>query len=404
MTRLAFGAFGANSVEVDGLTPSTVAVVASPFTGGGPFALQVVGAALARNAKYSLTLTSDRGYYLRARAMISATPSADTLLVSTGGASPGTTAAMGLALASGSRAIRIWAGGAVRDVAGPTLAVDTAYLLELFVTYSSAGNEIVTGRVDGVQFATFTGAITAAALDAYFGVSANAAITAHFTDWAINDDQGSDNNSWCGDARTAMLLPASDDAGNSTISADAWRAGNSGTTNLFDAVNNTPPTGATSPGTTASQIVCDTPSVARNYVAVTGTYNAQINGADTINVVQGIVAHGESVSTGTKTGTIDVFANPAGSVSASFNYGADAGGCGAWPTLWTVNRTPTVIAPAPTRSSGASLRVTSAVSTRNVDACFMGVYVDYTVGLPVELLGRPFGLHGQQQLHQLLSQ
>lgn len=409
MTRLAFGAVGANSIEADGLTPSnSPTTVASPFTGGGPYAMQcVVSGATATSGRYTLALTDGRGYYVRARVRISATPSANTTLIAVTSQSYTGLAMIGLGFASGSRDIRLIAAGTLRDVAGPTLAVDTDYLLELFVTYNSAGNEIATGRVDGVQFATFNASVTSSAVaDFYFGVSANAAMTAHFTDWAINDDQGSDNNSWCGNARTALLLPASDDGGNSTISADAWRAGNSATTSLFAAVDNTPPTGATSPGTTASQIVCDTPSVARDYVTVTETYNSKVGSSDTINVVQGVVAHGESVSTGTKTGTVDVFANPAGSVSGSFNYGNDAGAAGTWPTLWTVTRTPYVSAPTPTRSTGASIRVKSDISTRNVDVCFMGVYVDYTVAVQdtPELRGRPFGLRGAGQMHQLLSQ
>lgn len=382
MSRLAFGAFGASSLEIDGVSAGfgTPTIVTSPFTGGGAFAAQcVVSGATATTVRYALSQVSGRGYYARARVRISATPAADTILIASTGTAPSSAALMGLVLASGSRDIRIWAGSAARDVAGPTLAINTDYLLELYVKYDTAGNETVTGRVDGVQFATFTGAISASAgVDVSFGVSASANMTAHFTDWAVNDDQGADNTSWCGDARTAMLLPASDDAGNSFIGIDGWRAGLGGVTNLFAAVDNTPPTGTTSPGSSATQIVCDTPSVARNYVAVTAAYSTVLAAGDTINVVQGIVAHGESVTTGTKTGTIDLFANPAGSVSGSFNYGADAGAVGAWPSLWVVLRTGQVIAPTPTRSSGASFRVTAAASTRNVDVCFMGVYVDYT--------------------------
>ena len=383
MTRLAFGAVGASDFTVDGLgvtaTPPTI--VASPFTGGGPNAIRTVASATVQvYAFYALTLTSGRGYYLRVRTRISGAPSVDTLLLSFGNPNPATVSNVGLALQAGSRDIRLWGGAAVRGVAGPTLAVDTDYLLEVFVNLNTAADDTVTGRVDGTQFATFTGALTTSLSTAVaMGLHIGAGITAHFTDWALNDDQGSNNNSWPGDGRVKLLVPVSDDTGNSTISADAWRAGNTGTTNLFAAVDNTPPVGVASAGSTTSQIVCDTPSTARNYVAVTAAYDTAMAAGDTIQAVQGVIAHGESVTTGTKTGTCDLFANPAGSVSASFNYGNDAGGAGTYPTLWTVTRAPLVEAPTPTRSSGASIRVTANTNTRNVDVCFMGVYVDYLV-------------------------
>lgn len=382
MSRLAYGAFGANSIQADGFTLVNVpTIVTSPFTGGGPYALQVVGTTAQVLATYAQTLVAGRSYYMRARVRISGTPTTTTLLLGFGvNTTTATATNFGVGLVAGTRDVRLWAGSA-RGAVGPTLAVNTDYLLEVQAIYDPAGsgNDTIAVRVDGVLVDTFTGAIILGPAGGIFlGLSPNAGITAHYTDWAVNDDQGGNNNSWCADARTAMLLPVSDDAPNSTISADAWRAGNTGTTNLFAAVDNAPPTGATSPGTTVSQIVCDTPSVARNYVVVTAAYSTQIAAGDTINVVQGIVAHGESISTGTKTGTCDLFANPAGSVSGSFNYGNDAGAAGAFPTLWTSTRTPPVIAPTPTLASGASIQVTAAVATRNVDVCFMGAYIDYT--------------------------
>ncbi len=410
MTRLAFGAFGANNNTIDGLTfGSGVTIVASTFTGGGPYELQVVGSASNISGFLGISQTSNVGYYMRARVRLSGTPAADTLICGFGLSTLATIGNFGIYLASGSMSARLWAGAAVRGVAGPALVANTDYLFEVYALYNATGtlDDTISARINGVTIDTVSGAFATAAPGAIFmGLSANAGITAHYTDWAVNDDQGASDNSWCGDARVAMLLPVATAVAQSDTGADAWRLANSSTTNLFDGVNNTPPIGVASPGTTspASQIVCDTPSVARNYTANTATYDSVMAAGDTITHVQGVVAHGESITTGTKTGTCDLQANPAGGSTTAITFGNDAGGDGTWPTLWSVSRTPISLAPSVTRSGGVNVRVTAAIATRNSDVCFMGAYVEYVVADTPELRGRPFGLHGQAQMHQLLSQ
>lgn len=382
MTRLAFGAFGANSVEADGFTLSGVpTVVASPFTGGGPYAMEAVGTATAVYALYTAGIVGNIGYYVRTRFRTSGSPAVDTYVMSVGQPTTTNAASMGLAILAGTLSLRLYGNNAVRGTTGVTLLANTDYLIELFVEYNIGGgaNETITGRVDGVQFDTVTASIAGTVPPTFgLGLSANAGITVHYTDWAINNDQGADNNTWCGDARTTLLLPVSDDGANSFIGADGWRAGNSATTNLWDAVNNTPPTGAASPGTTASQIVCDTPSTTRLYVAISATYDSVLAAGDTLNCVQGLAATGESIATGTKAGPVDLFANPVGAGTTNFNFGNDVGADGTFPTNWYVIRTAVEVAPSVTRSSGVKLRIGEGTNTRSADVCFMGVYVDYT--------------------------
>lgn len=403
MTRLGWGAFGANSILADGLTVGSgvPTVVASPFTGGGAFAMQCVGTTTFVNTAGPPAASDNRGYYLRARVRISGAPAVNTGLLGFGTPSVSVTSNFGIGLAAGSSVARLFAGGAFRGANGPTLAANTDYLLEVYAMYNQVTTltDFVGGRVDGVDIDTTQSAAwtTATNVPSFMGIASNVAMTAHFTDWALNDDQGADNNSWCGDARVAMLVPASDDTGNSFIAADGWRAGNTGTTSLFAAVDNKPPTGAASPGTTTSQIVVDTPSVARSYVGVTGTYTAAgIAAGDTITLVQGMVWHAESVNTGTKTGTIDLFANPSTSTQA-ITFGNDVGLAAAWPTSWFRNVTPLSVAPTPTRGTGASIRVTADISTRNSDVCFMGVYVEYTLAVAASGPPPPFPLRRIEQ-------
>jgi len=409
MTRLAFGAVGANNLTIDGLTSAgSVTIVSSPFTGGGPYAVAADATVGGAAASYTIALTGGRGYYVRGRFRISATPTADCMLLACGNLGPASAAAFGLGFQSGSLAIRLFGGGSVRDVAGPTVIANTDFLLELYIIINAAGDDTITGRLNGTQFATFTGALTATVPSNFlWGGTGATGVTVHATDWAVNDDQGANNNSWCGDARTALLLPVSDDAVKSAIGADAWRAGNSSSTDLWAAVDNTPPVGATSPGTTTSQIVCDTPSTNRTYVPLTATYDSQCGVGATINLVQVVCANAESVSTGTKTGGIGLDSNPS-LANTSFTYGADAGAGAAYPTTWQISRSATVVSPSVTPSSGASPRVQMATSTRNGDVCFMGVYVDYTVAAgPAqdnpERYGRPHGLRGANQMQQALA-
>jgi hypothetical protein len=205
-------------------------------------------------------------------------------------------------------------------------------------------------------------------------------------DVAVNDDQGTDQNSWPGEGKIVLLKPVSDDGANSNIGADAWRAGNSGTTNLWTAVDNTPPVGAISPGTTTSQIVCDTPSVARGYRALTDTYtNAGIGASDTITLLQQLAVHGEAVSTGTKAGDIQYGGNCGSTEFTNFNYGDDAGAAGAFPTGWKLVRNPVVYSPSVATGTAAGLDVGHQANTRNGMICFMGLYVEYVLaaaGLP----------------------
>jgi hypothetical protein len=263
------------------------------------------------------------------------------------------------------------------------LAAGVWHKVELAVRVNSAGGatSYVEARINGsTVYTTNTANIAASALSSFGGgdAPADSGATVDTDDIAVNDDTGTSQNTWCGDGIVTILLPASDDAA-SNVGVDAWRAGNTASTNLFDAVNNTPPTGAASPGTTGSQIVCDTPSVARTYIAVTETYDTKLVASDTIAVIVGVVVHGESVSTGTKTGAIGYAANAGASPPAdlSITFGGGVGAVGAFPTNWQVDYMAPSYPASVTRSSGAKIKVTCNTSTRNVDVCFMALIVEY---------------------------
>jgi len=80
--------------------------------------------------------------------------------------------------------------------------------------------------------ATWVGAWAASAFSASF----------NFDDYRYQD------TGWCPDGYVISMLPVSDS------SRGSWTGGAGGTTNLWDALNNIPPTGAAGPGTNTSQI------------------------------------------------------------------------------------------------------------------------------------------------------
>lgn len=187
---------------------------------------------------------------------------------------------------------------------------------------------------------------------------------------------------WTGDGRVVHLLPVADSGALSgDIGADAWRAGNTGTTNLFEAVNNVPPAGLASPGTTTSQIVCDSPSVSRSYRPMTEPYDARVPSGLPITFVRTVVVHGESIATGTKTGGMNVSSNP-DITSVSVTYGEDVGACGTFPTNWKVTFGVVSYNPTLIRSEGAQLSINEATNARNADVCYLAMQVEYKEYVP----------------------
>lgn len=191
-------------------------------------------------------------------------------------------------------------------------------------------------------------------------------------DVAVNDDQGTSQNSWPGDGYVIVLRPTSDN------SRGSWTGGAGGTTNLWDAIDNVPPTGATAPGTNTSQI-------SANAVATTGKFNtatylaAGAASGDTAVCCAVVANHGEQVATGTKSGsaTSDTTNNTPSLTTGTINYGLDAGAEGAWPVLWRWSASPfSAYASQPALGTGAVLNIITTTTSRVADCCFLGLVVE----------------------------
>lgn len=191
-------------------------------------------------------------------------------------------------------------------------------------------------------------------------------------DLAINDSSGANNNTWPGDGKVVLLSPISDNA------RTGFTGGAGGTTNLFDAVNNTPPVGVADTGTNTSQIRDPTSSTTDNYDANMTSYStAGIQASDKINAVQWNIAHGAASATSPPSRAGRLVSNPAEGGDTTLTTPSSA--VGTFHTNWFYEKGPVNAVPSVTLGTSPVLRVGKrTASTRVVDVCAMFIYVDYT--------------------------
>lgn len=275
-----------------------------------------------------------------------------------------------------------------------TVATSTWYRVEANVLVNTgtidtaalrvAGPDEVDETVASLTSLNINDSVTTAA---QFGVCQNTGGTLNIwvDDVAVNDSTGSAQTSWAGPGSVALLRPTADSA-----VGTGWTDGAAATTNLWTSVDNTPPTGVTDTASTGGgKIIRNaTANASVNYDATMTTYTAAgIAAADTINVVVPVVSTAAPVVTSAKLGTYGIVSNPtianislgAGGTSGAF-WGGAAGGT--YPTGWKTSFGTTTYAPSVTLGTAPVARITQTTSsTRIADVEFMGLYVDYTVGV-----------------------
>lgn len=270
-------------------------------------------------------------------------------------------------------------GSAVGSASASSIADSTWHRVEMKVVIS-AGDNYTDAEVllDGTTVATWSGTQGRAGGNFRWGWSqqpgANKIIYAD--DVAINDSTGAANNSYPGSGNVILMAPISDNA------RGAFTAGAGGTTNLWDAVNNTPPVGvAEASATNTSQIKNRTTTNTTNCDLNLDTYaNAGVGASDTVNAIICYAAHGEDPGTGTKAGSVSMVSNPAIG-AATFNFGDDVGAQGTYLGNWKWKATAASDAPSVTIASAPVIRITctsGATGSRSASCCFLGAYVDYT--------------------------
>lgn len=306
-------------------------------------------------------LSIGRPFYYRFYALPSSLPASQRLLA-------GSTEASALGLRINSDGSLQMYNNTTSLFTSSTKLTDTSKWYRIEIKSVSSPSALVELLIDGVSQGT---SASSAAMRYYLG--ANDTVAATYTIYI--DDIVIDDSSYPGDGKVLLLVPISDNA-----RATLWTAGAGGTSNLFAAVDNTPPTGTASE-TDSTQI-----EHAGGAAGTTDAYDANmtaystagIASGDTINSVMPFVWCGEDSATGDKLLSFNIKSNPATTNSGSFNVAdSSSGALGTWPTGWW--RATAALGGAPSDLTSPVMTVIRPeTASRVASVCFMGIYVDYT--------------------------
>lgn len=265
-----------------------------------------------------------------------------------------------------------------------TIATGTWYRVEQRIRLDSS--RVVTEvelLLDGVQVAVGTG-LSGGTLSGtsflqceYFD-DPGTNIWMYCDDIAVNDDQGSDQNSWPGAGSVVLSVPTAD------VQRGSWTGGSGGTTNLWEAINNKPIAGTASESNTTQVENTDTSgdNSTDEYQITMQSYTAAGVGAgDNIKVILAHVVHGEDSATGTKTGKYQFLSNPAdGAAYTTFTFGGDAGALGTYPSNWRFSSR-VLYNPSVTKGTAPviALRKTDTVNQIG-SVCAVGIYIEFAPG------------------------
>jgi hypothetical protein len=271
------------------------------------------------------------------------------------------------------------------------LTVNNWYVVEVSWQQKASGNGIVAWRIADTVTNLLTDVITLANADINNTVAdrmrighitaGETAMTVLLDDIAINDTSTSDQNSWC-DWRGKILhaLPVSDNS-----VGTGWLTAAGGSTNLFNDVDNVPPTGvAATPTTGQTQIKnADATAGQLNYVANVQSYTTVgvPSGATIAWVRSGWRCAGSSI-TGTNNALLTLLSNPADAGASTFTDGFDpvasAESAGAGSNTWRTGLTPYNYSPSVTRGTQPTIRLgKNSASTRVAMADQAWVQIEY---------------------------
>lgn len=263
-----------------------------------------------------------------------------------------------------------------------TLEAEHWYMLEIMLLVNAAGKGKFSWRLNGAALGTEeqevetrnTG-IVAIRQGNISGSTAGVLLD----DLAFNDDQGASENSWCQPNRRVVFLKPKED-----ISRAGFIAGGGAITNLFDAVNNTPPVGVASPGTNASQIGSANANNTDNVILKTAAYTDSLasggGGLGTFDIPRVVMAYarGGVTSANSRGIVMALEANPVLAEKEGFTINEIAG---TEPTAWRVISnllTNPTYTPAVTKSEGVKLKIRKGTATTDNEMIDLaGVMVEY---------------------------
>ncbi len=154
---------------------------------------------------------------------------------------------------------------------GPTLSLDTWYMIEISAEGTNAATEDIEGKVDGTSFASSAVATVGDFNAVYVGTpNANAVYEAYWDDIAVNDTTGSSQLAYPGAGNIAILVPTA--AGYSAC-----------TTGTFGFIAEIPPSDTATSGSTMCELDANPTTGIFN---VTDSSAAGIDSYDTVSVLQ----------------------------------------------------------------------------------------------------------------------
>ena len=297
------------------------------------------------------------------------------------------------AISAGTINVRLTSAGALAVYLNTTL-IGTSSAAFASVGWHWVGIRQVTGtnvaflQIDGVDAVTGTATVTATS--AIVGASGT---EASMVQVEIDDVIG-DGAGFLAPSRVALLLPISD-----YYRTALWTGGSGGTTNLYDAVNNTPPIGMASESD-LSQIehAGGAAGTTDYYAASLTTYtDAGVGSSDTVIALQGVVVWGEDIATGTKILSWSTYLNPGAAIGVGFvdvSTGHGSGAVGTYSTgtdYWNESRfLATSGYGTLTFGSSPVMRVDRPeTASRVASVCFMGLYVAWTPYVAPPAAGPP---------------
>lgn len=271
-------------------------------------------------------------------------------------------------------------------------AVGDVVQLEIEFRINTGSNDDVVGlRINGdlIERSTSADIATGAPTGVGFGVGIFACDLTH-DDIALNDDQGSSQNSWPGEGKCDIAFPISDSTPTPTATVDdTWKLGADTAPaadpngDRWQSVNNIPPTGKATADALSTDIIENRASTTTDYTDMNcETYaTLGIDHDDQIKVVQmmAVVGCNSSSGSGITPGKLRLFSNPDdGSDTAitSFYNGSDV--AGVHPTGWARWTGPSNHDPSVTLSSSPKIRmVKNSATTRRAMVDAMGVIVEW---------------------------
>lgn len=381
MARLAFGGFEANHVHLEGGSLNNSATIGSTSPHGGTYALQCASGG--GNAAQSYTtpafVIGTGPAHVRAHVRFANLPGTATTVLRF------QTTSVSARVTSGGK-LQLWndtgTPAQIGSDSAATLTTGTYYRIELRFTAAAAGSAAAQLLLDGVTVATGTSLTVTATqpTTAQMGwvTAPGANLTCQVDCWAVNDAAaGTGQTGYPGPGTVVILKPISDSARDA-----GWIGGAGGTTNLWGAVDNTPPTGvATASATDTSQNENAVSTTTEAYSANLQTYTTGgLASGDVVAVAAMVTATGTSSLTSTNECGIQITSNPAiGEVVISVE--ASGATSNTYPTGWGRDVVGMTHAPSVTNGTSPVMRIRkNTAATRIHQVCFMGLMIDYYTG------------------------